>query len=95
VGKWADAFKAHIRARDTADTGDTSLGGPEAFPGSVSSVMPTDERLGGRQAPYSGLVSSVSALSRPGRTRNAERRLCGLACCYVVPRSAPTPTKLG
>jgi hypothetical protein len=75
VGKWADAFKAHIRARDTADTGDTSLGGPEAFPGSVSSVMPTDERLGGRQAPYSGLVSSVSALSRPGRTRNAERRL--------------------
>ena len=51
MGKWADAFKAHIRARDTADTGDTSLGGPEAFPGSVSSVMPTDERLGGRQAP--------------------------------------------
>ena len=75
MGKWADAFKAHIRARDTADTGDTSQGGPEAFPGSVSSVMPTDERLGGRQAPYSDLVSSVSALSRPGRTRNAERRL--------------------
>jgi hypothetical protein len=31
VGKWADAFKAHIRARDTADTGDTSQGGPEAL----------------------------------------------------------------
>ena len=49
MGKWADAFKAHIRARDTADTGDTSLGGPEAFPGSVSSVMPTDDGwVGGR-----------------------------------------------
>ena len=70
MGKWADAFQAHIQARDTADTGDTSPGGPPAaFRGSVnsvSSVTATDEQTGGRQVPSSDLVSSVSAVSRLG-----------------------------
>ena len=38
MGKWADAFQAHIQARDTADTGDTSPGGPPRLFGEVSTV---------------------------------------------------------
>ena len=38
MGRWADAFQAHIQPRDTADTADTSSGNAAALGQSVNSV---------------------------------------------------------
>jgi hypothetical protein len=99
MGRWADAFEARMRTRDTNDTVDTSSGNLPATGRSVSSVIsvtvPKDRN---EQAPdqRDEHVSPVSAVSRADDELHvASVGPSRSTLSYSSPQStdAPTPVK--
>jgi hypothetical protein len=93
MGRWADAFQACIRTRDTADTVDTSSAELSSTGQSVSSAMPSARGCAGLLDQLGEQVSTVSAVSDPKQMLHPASRG---RCEPVLPRSpseaADTPT---
>jgi hypothetical protein len=80
MSRWAEAFRASVRSRDTADSVDTATGDqpptrpatPPPCVNSVSSVASCDRQENVARPSKSGELSTVSAVSRPTETPKAD-----------------------